>query len=185
MAKPKRTSTLDDSTRASNPGGLSVNYLYWLRSFPRESLEVIIPLVIFTGFAFLINYVFLWALIDIFRTGEGWDSLPSALFGIAVMDGIFWFGIAPLRDRLLFLITRIREQFQYGCINPGIVICTNPPLVAVCTDLATGGIQHHVIKIVPQPLRWMKHGVPPVGTRLASVALYQGMQPELPGMISP
>ncbi len=174
MSRPKRTSTLDDSTRAANPGGLRVNYFYWLRSFPLEPIALIIPLVIFTGFAFLINYVFLWAFFDLLRTGKGWSSLPPALVGIAVMDAIFWFTIAPLRDRLVFLVVHIREWFLHGCVNPAIVICTNPPLVAVCTDLSTGKIQHHAIKILPQPLRWTKNGVPPVGTRLASVALYQG-----------
>ncbi len=172
--KPKHTETLDDSTYASNPGGLRVNYLYWLRSFPTEPIILIVPLVIITGFAFLINCVFLWAFFDILLTGKGWNSLFGALFGIAVMDAMFWFFIAPWRDRLLFLINHIREQFLYGCVNPGIVVSTNPPLVAVCTNLSTGKIQHHVIKILPQPLRWLKNGVPSVGTRLASVALYQG-----------
>lgn len=174
MSRPKRTSTLNDSTHASNPGGLRVNYLYWLRSFPSEPIALIIPLIILTGFAFLINYVFLWSCFDVLLLGKGWSSLPPALFGIAVMDAIFWFTIAPLRDRLIFLVVHIREWFLHGCINPAIVVCTNPPLVAVCTDLSTGKIQHHAIKILPQPLRWMKNGVPPVGTRLASVALYQG-----------
>lgn len=173
--RPKPTKTLDDNTRASNPGRLRVDYLYWLRSFPYEPAALIIPLVILTGLAFSTTCVFLWAFSDIFRTGKGWSSLPSGLFGIAVMDSIIFFlGIAPLRDRLLFLINHIREQFLYGCVNPGIVVSTNPPLVAVCTDLSTGKIQHHVIKILPQPLRWLKNGLPPVGTKLASVALYEG-----------
>jgi Protein of unknown function (DUF3239) len=34
---------------------------------------------------------------------------------------------------------------------------------------------HHVIKILHQPLNNMKSGIPPVGTRVATIALYEGI----------
>lgn len=174
--KPKRTLTLDDSTFASNPGGLRVNYLYWIRSFPGDALEAIAPLLFYTGLTLAFDAMFVRAFLESLSKGKDlFSSLLPALFAIAVMNILMWWMyIREMCDRLLLLLTHIRERFIHGCVNPAVVVCTNPPLVAVCTDLTTGSSQHHAIKVLPQPLRWMKKGVPPVGTRLASVALYQG-----------
>lgn len=172
--KPRRTFTVDDSTYASNPGGLRVNYLYWIRSFPSQPFQLLVPLIILVGFAFLINLIFGTALFEVLRKGKSLDNLPFASLGIIVFNVFFWLGISRQVNQLIFLAIRIREHFIYGCVNPAVVVSSQPPLVAVFTDLTTGKGSHHVIKILPQPLRWMKHGIPPVGTRLATVALYKG-----------
>lgn len=165
---------LDDSSRDLNPSGLEVEYLYWLRFFPREPIKLFSVLAASAGLAFLINWIFIWATFDTCYTNKGWGNLLGALFAITVMDTVFVFWLNSLRDRLLLFINQVREQFLYGGVNPGVVVCTNPPLVAVATNLGTDGNQHHVIKILTQPLERLKNGVPPVGTRLASIATYQG-----------
>lgn len=173
--KPKRTFTLDDSTYASNPGRLRVSYLHWIRSFPGKPVQLILPLAILAGVAFLMNRVFLGALFELQSEGKSLDNVPGALLGIVIFNVFFWLGISPLLEQLIFLAIRIREHFLYGCVNPGIVVASKPALVAVFTDLTTSEVPHHVIKILPQPLKRIKGGVPPVGTRLATVALYEGI----------
>lgn len=172
MADP--THTLDDSTYASNPGGLRVNYFYWIRSFPSRPVQLILPLVILVGIAFLINRIFGLGLFEVLREGKSLHNLPSALLGIIIFNVFFWLGISRLINQLIFFVVRTREHFLYGCVNPGTVVSTKPFLVAVSTDLTTDRESHYAIKILPQPLQWMKHGVPPVGTRLATIALYEG-----------
>lgn len=169
-----RSFTLDDRTQASNPGMLRVNYLYWLRSFPQKPVELLLPLILVVGAAFFINRIFALAVIEIVREGQSLKNLPSALFGLIIFNVFFWFGISRLLKQLIWLANHVREHFIHGCVNPGIIIASKPPLVAVFTDLTTGIEPHYVIKILPQPLRWINNGIPPVGTRLATVALYEG-----------
>lgn len=173
--KTKRTFTLDDSTYASNPGGLQVDYRYWIRSFPSEPVLLVFSLAIAIVPAVVINLIFASAFFDILRRGEIFHhNTPFALLGIAVFDVFFYIQISSPYQKLRFLAIRAREHFLYGCVNPGVVVATNPPLVAVFTDLTTGKEPHHVIKILSHPLGWMKNGVPSVGTKLATVALYEG-----------
>jgi hypothetical protein len=61
-----------------------------------------------------------------------------------------------------------KEHFQFGDSNPGIVIQTNPTLVAVATDLRKADGKYPVVKIIKVPLKKFKKGCT-VGT----VALYQ------------
>lgn len=172
--KPQRPLIVDGSTYASSPGNLHVDYFYWIRSFPSKPIQLILPLTILVALAFFTNWIFGFAFFGILRKGKSLHLLPSALFGIAVFNIFFGIGIFQFLKQLIFLAIRIREQFLYGCVNPGIVVTSKPPLIAVFTDLTTGKAPHHAIKILPQPLQWMKNGVPPVGTRLATVALYEG-----------
>ncbi len=172
--QPQRSFTVDDSTHASNPGNLHIDYLYWIRSFPDKPIQLILPLTILVFLAFLTNWIFGFAFFGVLREGKSLHSLPSALLAIALFNIFFGIGIFRLLKKLIFLAIRIREHFLYGCVNPGVVVALNPPLVAVFTDITTGKVPHHTIKILPQPLKWMKKGVPPVGTRLATVALYEG-----------
>lgn len=69
---------------------------------------------------------------------------------------------------------RVSSQFNLGCVNPTQVVSTSPPLVAVYTDLTTGGDPYDVVKVLHQPLGKMTGGMPRVGQRLSSVALYAG-----------
>ncbi|MBD2463834.1 DUF3239 domain-containing protein [Oscillatoria sp. FACHB-1407] len=124
--------------------------------------------------ALLINLIFISAAIGLVQTGKSLENLPLALLGIIIFDAFFWLGISQQLNQLKWLLNHVREHFIYGCVNPGVVVASNPPLVAVLTNLSTGRQQHYVIKILPQPLRWIKNGIPSVGTKLATVALYQG-----------
>lgn len=173
--KPRRTFTVDSSTYASNPGRLRVSYLHWICSFPGKPVQLILPLAILVGVAFLMNRVFFGALFELLHKGKSLDNVPGALLGIVIFNVFFWLGISPLLEQLIFLANRIREHFLYGCVNPGIVVASKPPIVAVFTDLTRGSVPHHAIKILPQPLKRIKGGAPPVGTKLAIVALYEGI----------
>lgn len=173
--KPKRTLTLDDNTQASNPGGLRVNYLYWLRSFPSQALPLLVPLMFLLLLALLITGIFGWAFYSSILAGKSLHSLLFAIFGIVVMDVLlFSIGISLFLSPLIFLLVHTRESFLHGCVNAGVVVCTKPPLVAVSTDLTIGKVPQRVIKILPQPLKWIKNSKLQVGMRLATIALYEG-----------
>jgi hypothetical protein len=82
--------------------------------------------------------------------------------------------VAPLLGWSWF---RVRAKFVSGCVNPGIVVSVDPPLIAVATDLARGrgrGGPWPVIKILKHPLARMAGGPFAKGDRLATVALYYG-----------
>jgi hypothetical protein len=70
---------------------------------------------------------------------------------------------------------RVRAKFVSGCVNPGIVVSRDPPLIAVATDLARGkGPSWPVIKVLAHPLARMAGGPFKKGDRLPTVALYYG-----------
>jgi Protein of unknown function (DUF3239) len=171
---PKRTFTLDDSTSASNPGRLRVDYLCWFRHFPDEMTKLILKLLPFSCIAIFLTGVFGRAFFQVLHRGDSLQKWIFAIFGLVVIDSIcLWQLSAPFKE-LIFYLTRLREQFQYGCVNPGILVARKPPLVAAFTDLTVGSEPYPVIKILPQPLTKIKNGVPPLDTRLATIALYQG-----------
>lgn len=171
----KPSFTLDDSTYASNPGRVEVNYLYWIRSFPNPIIKLLIILIFLFVVTFLINWAFGIALFDLLRKGKNIFSELFALLAIIIFDIFLWYYISPLLNKIIFQIVRIREHFIHGCVNPGIVVSLKPFLIAVFTDLTTNGESHYAIKILPQPLQWMKSGIPRVGTKVATVALYEGV----------
>ncbi|WP_230655636.1 DUF3239 domain-containing protein [Psychrobacter sp. I-STPA10] len=77
------------------------------------------------------------------------------------------FAIFAIVHQLNF--TRIKEHFYYGDSNGGIVLATNPILVAVYTNLSKGFGYYPVIKIIECPtLKDLN-----IGDRIATVALYQ------------
>ena len=70
---------------------------------------------------------------------------------------------------------KTRFDFVGGCINPGVVVSLDPPIVAVSTNLgrANGGlVGTPVIAIDRQPLKYMLGGMPQMGQRVATVATY-------------
>jgi hypothetical protein len=169
--------TVNQKTQASNPGNLRVDYFYWIRSFPDEPIRLILSLGILVVLYFLINWIFDEAFFEVLRRIKILDFPPfsfSRISRISVLDIVFSIPIYLLLKQLIFPLLRIRQQFLYGCVNPGVVVSSKPPVVAVLTDLTTSKVPHYTIKILPQPLKWMKNGVPPVGTRIATVALYEG-----------
>ncbi|NQE37776.1 DUF3239 domain-containing protein [Microcoleus asticus] len=172
-ANPNRTFTLDNNTQASNPGGLNVNYLCWIRSFPQEPVCLISSLTVTIGCDLLVNWA-LWSGISALLH-ERIPILPFILITLFLpINSAFWKVISPILQKARFLAIHIRERCLYGCVNPGIVINSNPTLVAVFTDLRTGETPHQAIKVLPQPLKRTKMGIPPVGMRLATIALYEG-----------
>ena len=60
----------------------------------------------------------------------------------------------------------IKEHFRYGDSNAGIIISTNPMLVAVTTDFTKGIGEYPVIKIIKYK------GKGKIGDRIGTVALY-------------
>lgn len=72
----------------------------------------------------------------------------------------------------LFYWVRVREHFQYGDANPGLVVSSSPLLIAVWTDLAKGEGSYPVLRVLrEEPAK--EWGTPPaVGTRVATVGLY-------------
>lgn len=150
MSEPQRAWTLDNSARASNPGGLRVNPFCWLRHYPAW------PLVLFFGF---------WALVVL-----AWLVNREQLWGLAVaalaVNGFYW--------------KRLREHFRYGDANPGIVVSLEPMLIAVATDLTKGAGQYPVVKIFNKRLPTIDGQRPRLGARLATVALYEGSSDKSP-----
>lgn len=71
-----------------------------------------------------------------------------------------------------FYWTRVREQFRYGCVNPGVVVSLRPLLIAVSTDLSKGVGEYPVVKIINKRLTSIAGQRPQIGTRVATVALY-------------
>ena len=72
-----------------------------------------------------------------------------------------------------FYWMRVKEHFRSGCINASVVIGMNPMRIAVATDLSTGVGSYPVVKIIEKKLSMVAGGQPQVGTRLATVALYE------------
>lgn len=74
------------------------------------------------------------------------------------------------RNRFYWL--RKKEHFRYGDSNAGIIISTNPMLVAVTTDFTKGFGRYPVIKIIKYK------GKGKIGDRIGTVALYAGAEDE-------
>lgn len=106
-----------------------------------------------------------WALI--------WHSL--LLISLVLTIAVHWgFGVLVLLFAYAVYLYwhRVKYQFISGCVNPGVVVSTSPPLVAVLTDLSKGWQDCPVVKVLPQPLSRMAGGMPAMGTRVATVAFY-------------
>ncbi|MEP3479265.1 MAG: DUF3239 domain-containing protein [Fuerstiella sp.] len=78
-----------------------------------------------------------------------------------------------------FYCNRLKTQFVAGCVNPGIIVSTQPPLVAVYTDLTKGGSEFPVVKIEAHPIRRMSTGAAEKGQKVTTVAFYESMEDEL------
>ncbi len=136
-----------DDTVASNPGRVKVNFLVWLRCFPTNFVSFVIGVLFTVGYMIHLG---LW------KDVTFWVALILVLV----------FSLAPT--------LRLRQHFFSGCVNPAIVISTEPNLIAVSTNLANNGSTYLVIKILPHPLHRMRSRPVSCGTRLATVALYSG-----------
>jgi Protein of unknown function (DUF3239) len=174
--------TVDHRTRASNPGNLTISYWKYVRSFPQETRQ---------QFSELFWWLFFFPTINLGYWLGGYQVVASMsanysvaypniwifLFGTYLLLGLvlnqaFLKGLWGISRKLMVWLTNRREHFSFGCVNPAIVVSQSPPLVAVATDLRKWDEPYPVIKILAQPLHTISGGVPPIGTRLATVALY-------------
>lgn len=107
-------------------------------------------------------------------------TLVFAGLGLAV-EKWCWIGAGVGALAIILFCLRVRGQFRHGCVCPAIVISDRPWLVAVWSDLSTGGGRvYPAIRVLHQPLGRMTGGPPAVGQRLATVALYSvGDDPSL------
>ncbi len=114
-----------------------------------------------------------------------WASIwHGLLFVFAALIYVHWAFILPA---LLFAFAvvlywrRIRFKFIGGCVNPGVVLSTSPPRIAVLTNLTKGGsTAWNVIKVMSHPIHRMSTGKPTVGQRIATIADYSMSSEELP-----
>ena len=144
---------INTDTIASLPGRIPVTLRVWLRCFPRKLLLPMgILVLIFAPILFLM------------RSGSVLGLVLTASVAAGLTLFVVW-----------WQITRIREHFAYGCINPAKVVSAQPYLIAVSGDL---GLRHGdswpVIKILPQPLDRTGGRRARVGEKIATVALYFG-----------
>ncbi len=179
----KRTSTMDQRAQASLPGRLKVNYWKYFSSFPQEAWQQFSPLLNWF-LCFIICNAICWTLVE--TIVKPYSSLAPQtpdnflqVFGLRILvmgtvNYIFITSIIPTFKKFYDWLFHIQDKFLYGCINPAIVVSHSPYLVAVSTDLRIKNMPYPVIKILEQPLNKIKSGIPPIQTRLVTVALYYG-----------
>ena len=84
-----------------------------------------------------------------------------------------WLAVAVLFGLATILYwVQIADYFRCGCLCPAVVVSPERQLVAVYTDLGSNHESYPAVRVIRQPMRRMKGGMPPKGTRLAAVALY-------------
>ena len=146
-----RRVTLDNSTEASNPGLVRVQWAKYLACYPWESVLTLFACVVAAGLAVT------------FGQKQVPPAVSVAAGVVAVLAGVRW------------QLLKCKEHFFHGCVCPAVVISTNPYLIAAATDLTTAAEDSYpAIKVMKQPLDKMTGGPPEIGTRLATVAIYHG-----------
>lgn len=107
------------------------------------------------------------------------DHKYEQYFGTSVKKFLWekmWFlskHIPFIRDDA-FHYMQIKEQFLYGCINPGVVVDQEKGLVAVLTNLSSGRVEPYwVIKILEERLDLLPENTDThAGEKFATVAIY-------------
>ena len=172
MKSKQRTLTLNDSAQASNPGQLAINYLRWFISFPQVPLGLLKKVTISSIIAATATWISWYILDDIWADPNDGPAGRSIVMVLVFLNIIIWVVTGKFFSDIVRLLIHIREHFRYGCVNPAIVVSQTPPLIAVATDLRVRDKPYPVVKILTQPLHQIRGGTPPIGTRLATVALY-------------
>ncbi len=100
-------------------------------------------------------------------------ALVGTIALAVVVNHFFWvlFVLVLFVNRLYW--ARVREQFFLGCINPSVVISTNPLLIATYTDLSMGKGEYPAIRITNPTLRRIAGQAPEKGMPVATISLYQ------------
>lgn len=119
--------------------------------------------------------------VSLWRWAGRYPKWPAILVGASILTPILittvsklWLIALPLSViPLIWYRYRIQEHFRYGDANPGMVVSTEPLLIAVLTDMTKGEGSYpmlHVREEKDSP-SW---GVPiEVGKRVATVGLYE------------
>jgi hypothetical protein len=138
----QQTLTLDDSALASQPGGVRVSLWRWVRRYPK------------------------WPVILV-------GSLVLSIVACFVVDGMFLVAVPLALLPNIYYWNRVREHFRHGDANPGVVVSSSPLLIAVWTDMRKEeGSSYPMLRVFEEPPADEWGAAPPVGTRLATVALY-------------
>jgi hypothetical protein len=139
--------TMDDSSEASNPGDVDVQWTRWFRVYPKSLVyHVIGPLAL------------PWILLVV----EFW------ILGLITMTlGMLWAYI---------YVRHVVERMQRGNVCEGVVVQLDPLWIAVGTDLSTGDGEYPAVKIMRCPVKRLHGRAPFVGARLATVAVYQAQE---------
>lgn len=149
FSKPRQ-----ETTFASNPGGVELKPLIYARYFPGALLQL--------AFGALLSVLGLVLLL--FTKGA---SALLLLLGVRIATMAWqWLG-------------RIERHFLYGCALPGVVVGTKPIVVASLTNLSTGGgAVYNTLKIVKMPkLARVPGRKLTLGDRVPVVAKYSGRMP--------
>jgi Protein of unknown function (DUF3239) len=158
MPGENRSYLMGDDTVASNPGELKANLAVFYRCFPRPPLIMAASLLFPVGVAIAANCL---------PGGSAISAHAELIFPPLIF-------VAIATQVTTHPARYVREYFEFGDLNPGIVVSHDPDLIAVHADLTKGFAPCPMIKIRPHPLKRMTGGRPPVGTRLATIAGYQG-----------
>lgn len=94
-----------------------------------------------------------------------------ALLSAIHSKGWLFLAVPVLAMNWLYWV-RVREHFGSGNVCPAVVISTSPLLLAVSTDLSTGGSPQPAIKVIKVPRASLTMEVVQVGDRVPTVALY-------------
>lgn len=104
--------------------------------------------------------------------------LPVLIVWISPM---FIVGLPLTIIPLIWYMKRVSERFLYGDANPGILISTTPPLIAVWTDLTKGEGSFPALNVHRERPSDRWEGSLEVGARVATVGLYDvGPKEECP-----
>jgi hypothetical protein len=137
-----------ETTFASIPGNIDLQFLRYIRYFP---WAVAIP-----GGLALITI----ACAFVFGFKQPWTGLAAI-------------GLAAILAQLALLYRDGQTHFRHGCVNPAIVIRTNPLVIAVYSDLSTSDENFHpAVKVMRHPR--LRSDQFQAGDRCATVSLYSG-----------
>ncbi|QDU95922.1 DUF3239 domain-containing protein [Lignipirellula cremea] len=108
-----------------------------------------------------------------------WPAVYGLMFVgfLPLIFAVHWLFCCVSITGLILLIREwfvVRQHFWCGCVNPGVVVSLNPMLIAVCTDLSKGSGTYLAVKVIRSRLDRIQGQPPQIGTRVATVALYDG-----------
>jgi hypothetical protein len=110
-----------------------------------------------------------------------WFSSLAAVVAMACfVDSNLWAAAGLLLVANWFYWQRVREHFRNGDACTAMIVSVRPMRIAVATDLSKGDGEYPVIKIIRKSLATACGQIPEVGSKLATVALYNDSGPAVP-----